>query len=70
MSRMVNKRRGIPVGVLVVLFVAENHARRGADPQPPAPIVENARVRVWEVAPGGAPAPTLPGRDAVSFIIR
>jgi hypothetical protein len=70
MSRMVNRRRGIPVGVLVVLFVAANHARRNADPPPPAPIVENARVRVWDVAPGGTPAPALPGRDAVTFIVR
>jgi len=52
-----------------VLFVAANHARRAADP-PPAPIVENARVRVWDVAPGGTPAPAQPGRDAVTFIIR
>ena len=58
------------MGVLVVLFVAANHARRAADPPPPAPIVENARVRVWDVAPGGTPAPALPGRDAVIFIIR
>ena len=70
MARMVDKRRGIPIGVLVVLFVAANHARRNADPPPPAPIVENARVRVWDVAPGGTPAPALPGRDTVTFIIR
>ena len=70
MSRMVNKRRGIPVGVLVVVFAAANHAQRAAGPPPTTPIVENARVRVWDVPPGATAAPALPGRDAVTFIIR
>jgi len=64
------RRSGIPIGALVALLVATTSARRAADPPPPAPIVENARVRVWDVAPGGAAAPALPGRDAVTFIIR
>ena len=51
--------------------MAANHARRNADTPPaPLPIVENARVRVWDVAPGGPGAPALPGRDAVTFVIR
>jgi len=65
-----HRRSGIPIGVLVALFVASSSARRAADPPAPAPIVENARVRVWDVAPGGTAAPALPGRDTVTFIIR
>jgi hypothetical protein len=35
-----------------------------------APLIQNTRVRVWDVAPGGTPVATVPSRDYVMFVIR
>lgn len=64
-------RRPAGTAVIIALLIAgaAAHARRAAD-EPPSPIIQNARVRVWDVAPGGKPWATVPGRDYVTFIIR
>ena len=64
------RRPVIHVAVIVLLFVAAHSARPSAADEPPAPLIQNARVRVWDVAPGGAPVATVPSRDSVTFIIR
>jgi hypothetical protein len=35
-----------------------------------APLIQNTRVRVWDVPPGAAAPTTATARDVVTFVIR